>query len=734
MTAATPHNTLIPWCRRRDVVACAVESEGEAAWTLKDPLSLAYFRMRSAEYAVWNCLDGRITVRELLTELGRRFPREPWSAENLLTFLSSLAQAGLVTLSQPGQSRQIFRRLESQPARRWLQRLGGLLAFRWRGIDPEPLLRRTEAWTSWLFHPISVTAGCGLIATAGLLVLLRWETLIQRLPDSQAMLGVANWLPLVVVFVLIKLLHELGHVLTCRRFGGECHELGVQVLLFMPLFYGDVTDAWMLSRRWPRIAISAAGIFVELSLAAIATWLWWWSVPGWLNSVFLNAMLVCSVNTLLFNGNPLLRYDGYYVLSDLWNRPNLAAQGQHAVLTLGERLVLGVSDDEPQWHSPEWWCLFAYGVASSVYRWLVLIGIVWFLSGMFEPLGLGVVARTLSILVVGSAVVMPILNLATRCRMRWTHGLLRRGRSLIGGGCLMLLIAAVMLVPWPHSVRAPCVLHPADGVPMFVSAGGRIERAAAPGQKVAVGDLLLELSNPDLQLRRERQSAEVAKLTIRLKNLETQRANRDLASQQIPATRDALASAQQRLKQLDDDLQRLRIVSPVAGTVLPPPNQPRTRPSGPTLTAWQGTPLDASNHGATLAEQTLVCVIGDPTKLDVLLYVDQQAIEFLRVGQAVRLQLSSDPANTLKAEVVELAAIRTASAPRELIASHAIAAQPSPSGPIPIEVLYEVRARLRESAAAASFYSPGQAQIACGTLPLWSRAWRSLRNTFSADL
>ena len=214
-------NAIIPWRMRRDVIALASAGGGEAGWTLKDPLSLAYFHLREAEFAVFSRLDGQRTYADVLEALRRQFPAEGWSLENLRAFVGSLVQSGLLTSLLPGQGRSIAKQREISSRRARLGLLSKLLSFRWRGIDPEPLLRRVEPSTRWLFSPVTLTVCVSLIALATLLVTLRWETLVRRLPDATALFGLGNLLPLVLVFIGIKLLHEFGHVLTCRHFGGE---------------------------------------------------------------------------------------------------------------------------------------------------------------------------------------------------------------------------------------------------------------------------------------------------------------------------------------------------------------------------------------------------------------------------------------------------------------------------------------------------------------------------------
>lgn len=716
---------------RRDLIVTSCVAHGEPSWTVKDPLSLAYFRLLDVEYAALSLLDGRMTYGRLLAALQQRFPGERWSVENIKTFIGSLVRSGLVTSVFTGQWDLLGKQRQPSAWQRVMSSLTGLLAIRWRGIDPEPWLKRTDPATRWLFRPAALVVCLAAIGAAMLLVAFRWEAFVRRCPDAQTLLGLGNLPSLLVVFVGIKLLHELGHVLTCRHFGRECHELGIQVLLFVPLFYGDVTDAWMLSSRWQRIAISSAGVFAELVMAALATFLWWASVPGVLNSLFLNVMLVCSINTLLINGNPLLRYDGYYVLTDALNLPNLAGQARQAVLSLWERLLTGVSDDAEA-GTRRWWLLVSYGIASAIYRVGVLFAMTWLLHHLFEPFGLSFLATLLSLLLLGSAVWLPVRELAERVHARWRQQTSPPRRIATGVGLAVLVTAAIFLVPWPYSVNAPFVVYPANAQPIFVSVTGRLESSVPAGASVKPGDVLGRLRNHDLVLQHERQQAEVARLTLRLKNLEAQRGKDEAASMRLPATRDALMAARHRLEQLNNEVQRLQLVSAANGVVLPPPNVVRLRPADDALEHWHGTPLDPANRGATLREQTLFCYVGNPAKLDAVLWIDQRDIEFVLPGQSVSLQFSSAPSQRRHGHVEEVATARTELLPRELTVAGRIAVKDTPSGPIPAEASYEVRVRLTQAADAPLFAS-GQARIRCSGLSLATRLWRLLRSTFAAD-
>ena len=168
-------------------------------------------------------------------------------------------------------------------------------------------------------------------------VAVQFQAVRARLPEFHAFFCLDNLVWFLLAIAVSKALHELGHGLVCKHFGGECHELGLMLLVFTPCLYVNVSDAWLLPNKWHRIAISAAGMAVEVLLAAVCTFIWWFSEPGMLNYLCLNVMFISSVSTLVFNANPLLRYDGYYILSDLMEVPNLRQKASTSPSPPGSR-------------------------------------------------------------------------------------------------------------------------------------------------------------------------------------------------------------------------------------------------------------------------------------------------------------------------------------------------------------------------------------------------------------
>ena len=155
------------------------------------------------------------------------------------------------------------------------------------------------------------------------LIVTNFESFQNKLPSFDNFFAANNWFLLAIVLGVTKVLHEFGHGLACKRFGGRCHEMGLMFLVLTPCLYANVSDSWLLKSKWKRAFIAAAGMYVELVIASIAVFVWWFSIPGLVHHLALNVIVVCSVSTLIFNANPLLRYDGYYILADLMEIPNL---------------------------------------------------------------------------------------------------------------------------------------------------------------------------------------------------------------------------------------------------------------------------------------------------------------------------------------------------------------------------------------------------------------------------
>lgn len=704
-------------------------------WSVKDPISLRYYQLRDEEYTILKWLAAPVSLNVLKDQFERQFAPIKINLTQLQGFLSMLHREGLIVSDAAGQAEQLLTRRARLRSQAWLARLTSVLAMRFRGFDPERLLRWLEPKFRWLFSKWGVAAGILLAACALVLVAVQFEALQARLPEFRAFFTFKNAIWLGVAVMISKVLHEFGHALACRRFGGECHEMGVMLLVFTPCLYVNVSDAWMLPSKWQRAFIGAAGMYIEMWLAAIATFVWWYTEPGLLNGVCLDLMLVCSVSTLIFNGNPLLRYDGYYILSDLLEIPNLQQQSSGLVRRTLSRWFLGMEGgSERMLPERRRWLLALYGVASIGYRWFVTFAVLWFLHSVLKPHGLEAIVKGLAVFVVAGMLMVPTWQLVrflfdpTRNKdVKWR----RFTVSLAAGAAL---VAAFVFIPLPHRVSAPVVLEPTGARRVYVPVPGSLAESPEIGRNVAAGEKLARLENLDV-------IKEIAQLTgqrdqqkLRVQNLERRRNQDEQAAKQLPAAVESLADLEDRLKQRLKDRSRLTLSAPIAGAVLPPRGLYQ-KPAPGELAKWSGTPLDPLNLGSYLETGTLFCLVGDPNSLEAVLVIDQADIEFVRVGQTVRLSLDQTQGQFLAGKITDVAKIDLKVTPPELITGGNLPTLTDESGVArPLSASYQARVMLDDHPQQLLLGSSGWAKINVAPLSLGRRTYHYLSKTFRFDL
>lgn len=717
--------------RRHDLEAVPQIFAGRRYWAIKDPVRLRYFHLRDEEYCVWESLDGGASLADLRDRFERRFAPRRLAPAQLQSFLGALHHEGLILADAPGQGGEMLDRHRSQRWHSLWATLSNVLAIRFRGLDPERFLNWLEPRCRWLFSPAARWVAIALVVSAIFLVVVKFEIIQANLPELESLLTPSTVIWLSLALALTKVLHELGHALTCRRYGAECHEMGVLLLVFTPCLYCNVSDAWMIPGKWQRAAIGAAGVVVELVLAAICTFLWWFSEPGFLHALCFNVMLVCSVGTILFNGNPLLRYDGYFVLADLVEIPNLAQQASAEVFGTLSELVLGVPAQRDEEFSPRRRVLLGlYAIASAVYRVVVVIGIVWLLRRMLQPHGLEILADFLGIVVVAGLVAPPLWRGARFVQQAYWSRQMKTGRACASGAIAVAGLFVALLVPLPHRVPAPAVVEAESARHVYVPVGGTMVDGVRTGAAVTAGAPLAELQNRELELEIVRLRGERDLQTLRLANLKNRQTHTPRAAAEIPTAEEALADLEERLARRLDDQRRLIIKAPTAGTVLPVRARPRTYAAGE-LESWSGLPLDQANRGTYFESGTLLCQIGDPARLEALLVLDQRDVEFVHAGQRVEVQLDQSPGQPLTGTIREVAEIDLKVMPAELLPDGPVPTRQDEMGiPRPLSTVYQARVSLETGSLPVLIGQAGRARISAVPMSAAARLIRYLSHTF----
>ena len=513
---------------------------------LEDPYSQRYFRVTPEAHAFLKSLSTERSVDELWHEHALAHPDRVPGQDEVVRLLSQLHLSNLLHFKGQPHNDLIFERSRSMRRRESVGKLMAFLYVRVPLVNPDRwldrlqplLLRMTGPW-AWALWWVVLLAG-------GATVIEHRDALAQH---SQGMLAVSNLGWLYLSLTLVKVLHELAHAFVCKRYGAHVPTMGVMFLILTPLPYIDATATWSLRSKWQRAHVGAAGMLAELFIAAVGALVWAHTGDGLVHSVAFNVMVVGSVSSLLFNGNPLVRFDAYYILADLVEIPNLYQKGQQQWLYFANRWLLGLRNSmSPATDPSEWWWFTAYGAAAFFYRISITISIVMFVTDQWFGVGLLMAATTAF-----GMLVMPARKLISHLAGPALHG--RRSRALTAVALLVgLLYLLLVWSPMPYAMRAPGVLEARNSSMIYSEVPGMmVELPARHGQALRRGDLIARLRNPDLELQLE---------LSRLQRREIQ-AQQRLALLRMPAD---VAPLQQRLDVLDNRIKELEDI--IAGLVL----------------------------------------------------------------------------------------------------------------------------------------------------------------------
>jgi putative peptide zinc metalloprotease protein len=514
---------------------------GERWFVLEDPFNNQFFRVRPVAWSFLVRLTPDRTVESVWQECFDERPDEAPGQEEVIRLLAQLYSANLLHSDLAPDTAKLFERYRKRKQRETRAYLKNIMFARVPLLDPDNFLKTIMSIARICFSWFGALVWIGVVIAALKLVADRFPDLQTQ---SQGILATGNLFWLYVALVLIKTIHEFGHAIACRRYGGEVHTMGVMFLLFTPIPYMDATSSWAFRSRWHRALVGGAGMIVEVFVAAIATFVWANTGQGVINSVAYNMMFIASVSTLLFNANPLLRFDGYYILSDLLDIPNLHQRGTAFIRHLWEKHVFGIKDTQnPARSRKEAAWLGVFSVSSNIYRVFVFAAILVFVADRFLILGV-----LMAVACVISWVIIPIgklvVYLASSPKLERT-----RPRALmIVGAIAAALIVLLDVIPFPHRFRAPGVVQAVQHSVIVPDTGGIITAVLTPnGSIVEAGQPLIELTDRELDLQIQSAEAELAQSrALELRALEKQTADLKPIATRVKAVKDLLASLHER--------------------------------------------------------------------------------------------------------------------------------------------------------------------------------------------
>jgi len=727
-------------CMRADLIADEQCYQGRRYFVIKDPVALKYYRFEEEEYALLEMLDGKTSPDDIKRQFERRFSPQKLTLIELQQFSGMLHRSSLVVSDSAGQGEQLRKRRAENLRRERLGSLTNILAIRFKGFNPDRLLSWLDSQIGWFFSWPAFVACVLLALSALLLVTAEFDVFKAKLPAFQEFFAMKNWFWLAITLAITKVCHEFGHGLACKRMGGECHEMGVMFLVLTPCLYCNVSDSWMLPSKWKRAAIGGAGMYVELVIASLATFLWWFSQPGMLNYLCLNIMFVCSASTILFNANPLLRYDGYYILSDLTEIPNLRQKASTILRrTLGS-WMLGLPEPfDPFLPQRRQWLFALYAVAAAAYRWVLAFSIFWLLYRMFEPHGLKILGQLIAFMSLYALLVMPLWQLGKFFYIPGRIERVNKVRMFASVFVLGVLLGGIALMPLPHYVSGSLHIQPRGASAVYVDVPGTVQMIHANSdQLVEPEQVLVTLENVDEWLEIAQLEGQMAEEKALLNSLiEADLEGDDAAALEIGRVKQSIATIDETLKNRIEDVQRLIIKSPTSGTIMPAPYHPAETDEEENLATWSGTPLDVRNTGAFYNSGTLVCHVGDPTQLEAILVIDQSDIEFVGNGQNVEIFVEHLPGRQFESRVDQISRMEMKNSPRNLSSKTGgnLDTRTDAAGrERPLSTSFEVSAPLNDAEHVLRIGGSGQGRIHVGHQTIGKRVWRYICRTFSFEM
>ncbi len=705
---------------RPDLIVQPQFYEGMTHYVVKDPIALKYFRFKIEEYFLLQQFDGKNTLADVKKAFERKYRPQTISIEDLTRFTAQLHEAGIAQIDSPEQAKVLIRRRRKNKWKKVWQFFANILYIKIPIIDPEKLLSGMYPYFRWVYSTAFTTFAVGMMLAAITLVASQWTEFSAKLPEFQSFFNwntiFAFWCSLAVV----KVIHEFGHGLTAKHFGGEVHEMGMLFLVLTPALYCDVTDSWLLPNKWKRIWISAAGIYVECFLASLATFVWWNTEQGLLNSLMMATMFICSVNTIMFNANPLLRYDGYYVMADWLEIPNLRIKSTQFFAYLFQEKVLGLEVPVQSYMPRSRRTLFVtYAIASYLYRWVVTFSILFFLYKFLQPYKLGSIS---AIMAVGSLVPMigmPGYQMVKFVRTPGRMRKVKKARAASFAAVFVAIVAGILLIPTPLRVQGTLVLKAAKPQEVYARVPGRLTNLYVRDGEFVKKDTAGSRpfpSNP--QKLRDRTSLQEQHDINFAKWQWFDVSPGDDSRAQAVQHKQLAENLEPAIAKVADEIGALTLVADRDGQIMGVPH-PET-------------------VGQWLKPGKPFCEVADPHQLEAHMILDQGDIDLVRANRTAWVKVYGDSEVTFKSHVSEVAKRNREDVPDMLSNANggeiATKQDPKTGQNKPITAIYEVIIPLDNSQLVLQPGLRGFAKIDGGTHTFGWWLWRLLTKTFHFTL
>jgi putative peptide zinc metalloprotease protein len=580
---------------RSDLIFTPRPGGDHKVYLIEDRLYGRYYHIGYPEYVFISLLDGKTSIAEALSQSARILPNDALSEQEAMVigeWLLANDLASTVASSQAARCAESVVNLQELRAwQRW-----NPLVIRIPFGSPDRILSRVAPWLRWFYSLPTVILFIWAILIAGYVIGSHADRFAA---SAEGLFSPQRWLWLVLCWLMLKFLHEFSHGVVCRLYGGTVRDTGILLILFTPVAYIDVTSSWRFRSKWQRIYTAAAGMYIELWIASLAAIFWSMTVPGVLNDIFFNLFIMSSLTTLIFNSNFLMRFDGYYILSDLLGMPNLCALSQQYWYYWGRSYLLGLPATCPVMSRGKKYFVCAYGLAAMVWRMIICLTILVTAAAWFG--GVGLLLAPLALLTWWGRPLGSFLRLLL---IGEKHAQPHRFRFLaIATSFSVLSVLLLIFLPWPFPAEFPAIVEFTDQCVVRAGSAGWVrELLVKPGQKVRAGEILLRLENVPLQQELADLDLEIEQSLIKSRFLEQKR---ELAACQAELKN--IEALRKRRQEKGNEVEKLVVRAPIAGEVI-----------ARELDSLQDTYLSAGQE---------ICILGDKERKEIRVSVAQNELE-----------------------------------------------------------------------------------------------------------
>ena len=477
---------------RSDLQITRQRAKGEPVYVIYDPVSFQSHRLSLTDYRVAACIDESRTLDQSFRETVADKHLSTEDEADFFQFVSRLETLGLLTISKHD-GKVLFNRFKQKTADATKAKVLGFLFLTIPLSNPDKFLDRSVARFRFLFTTSALIVWAVLATFAAALIVNKWSEFVEPL---NGLLAVKNLLFMSLAFVALKVWHELGHGYACKHFGGRVPEMGCKLMAGMPLAYVDASSAWSFPKRSHRVVVMLGGMYFESLVAIPSAFIWAFSPDSFIGACAYQLIFMAGVATVFFNANPLMKYDGYFVLSDLLGIPNLRARSKRESMNTLKHYVLGLALDSRAANQTERISLLSYGVLSNIYAMTLMISIPLMLASRFQVLGLLIGAIQIGT----TLIVVPKQLHEYLFRAAETESVRPRAR-IVGYALACGVPLLLLLFPVPTGVRIEGVVSAEQSTVIRAKTPGVVLAVdSVPRADVVANQQLLSIENIDAKV------------------------------------------------------------------------------------------------------------------------------------------------------------------------------------------------------------------------------------------